>query len=253
VPLGEGFLEIVSIADEREAALNPFGRAVTAATADADASFLSWAVDAGDGIEEVSERLEIPASPLKRALPDGGHVTYTVAGLQQAMEQPPLPFFVQWLSKEDRPDQTFVDHEVDPTGFLWLELACDKRRLSGWLDDHPFPLQYIDGHPGISAVGIAVHEGEPIILRAPLDLNPRPSPRAELAADVEPPEGEGFSEEEGSSEGEAEEEEQPSAFAKVLEFGIESAVDLAAGAMEAMAGGVTSPRELGLQEGDHEG
>jgi len=98
---------------------------------------------------------------------------------------------------------------------LWLELACDKRRLSGWLDDHPFPLQYIDGHPGISAVGIAVHEGEPIILRAPLDLNPRPSPRAELAADVEPPEGEGFSEEEGSSEGEAEEEEQPSAFAKV--------------------------------------
>jgi len=41
--------------------------------------------------------------------------------------------------------------------------------------------------------------------------------------------------------------------AQVLEFGIESAVDLAAGAMEAMAGGVTSPRELGLQEGDHEG
>ena len=33
---------------------------------------------------------------------------------------------------------------------------------------------------------------------------------------------------------------------------IENAIESAAGAMEAMAGGVTSPRELGLKEAEHE-
>lgn len=59
-------------------------RAVTEATADSDAKFLSWAMDAGEDIDAISERLETNVSPLKRALPDGGHITYNVAGLQQA-------------------------------------------------------------------------------------------------------------------------------------------------------------------------
>jgi hypothetical protein len=57
---------------------------VSAAAADSDAKFLSWAVDTGEGIDTVAERLELSANPFKRALPDGGHITYTVAGLQQA-------------------------------------------------------------------------------------------------------------------------------------------------------------------------
>jgi len=124
-----------------------------------------------------------------------------------------------------------------------LELACDKERLNVWLGDRPVPLQYVDGDNELAAVGIVVEEGDPIILRAPLDFSSPGSPQAKVLEDHAGDAG-------GATEG-VEDVEQPSALSKVLD-GIESAIESAAGAMEALAGGVTSPHDLGMKDGDHE-
>lgn len=114
VPLGEGFLDLVSIADAREANSNPLGRygassacllkiqfnvlllslisrpllymyrAVLAATEETEAKIISWAINTGDSVQPLATRLDLPANPLKRALPDGGHASCRVVGLQQA-------------------------------------------------------------------------------------------------------------------------------------------------------------------------
>ena len=36
------------------------------------------------------------------------------ASLVQAVEEKPLPFFIEWPCKEEQPDQVIVDHVVDP-------------------------------------------------------------------------------------------------------------------------------------------
>jgi hypothetical protein len=108
------------------------------------------------------------------------------------------------------------------------------------------PLQYVDGNNEVAAVGIVVEGGDPIILRAPLDFGGPQSPKAEVPA---APAGD-----EGGPEGAAEGVggvERLSAFSKVLD-GIECVIESAAAGMEAIAGGVTSPRQLGLKGGEHE-
>lgn len=41
------------------------------------------------------------------------HIDHT-AYMMQAVEDSPLPFFIEWPSKEEQPDQVLVEHIADP-------------------------------------------------------------------------------------------------------------------------------------------
>lgn len=229
VPIGDGFLEIISVYDEREAVANPLGRAVLAATAESRAKFLTWAVEPTASAQHVAERLELAANPMKRALPDGGDVTCNIVGLQQAIDDPSLPYFVEWATKEERPDQVDVKHDISPTGFAWLELVGDKQQVEKWTGDSTIPLEWAaeEERRGVQAVAVITAE-EPVILRAPLDLDTVPERPMAVA---EP----------------AEQGVQPSDKQKATMFecvlgSVEHAVESAAEVVESVAGQLLSPR-----------
>ena len=60
-----------------------FRRAIIEKTRDSDAGLLLWAVEPEESLDSIAERLELVISPLKRSLPDGGHCSFRLAGLQQ--------------------------------------------------------------------------------------------------------------------------------------------------------------------------
>jgi hypothetical protein len=140
LPLGGGYLEVLAVADPDEAASSPLGRAIAAAPE----GLLSWAV-ATEDVEAHADRLGLEITTIER-----GALTARLAGVVEAMAEPPLPFFIQR-------DPGIADPGArdDAGGIAWLELAADAQRLGAWLDGADLPLRYADdGAPGLHAVGL---------------------------------------------------------------------------------------------------
>ena len=79
--------------------------------------------------------------------------------------------------------------------------------------------QYVDGHDEISAVGITVDEGEPIILRTPLDFAAGATPRATSATPASGWQNGGDGAEEADLT-------QPSTFVKVAQLPTDLLLDI---------------------------
>ena len=94
VPLGEAYLELVSVVDEAQAARSPFGSWVAEAQS-ALTHPLGWAVRT-DKLEAVARRLSLAVSVGSRAGGSGQVLRWRFAGLEQAAAEPSLPFFIEW-------------------------------------------------------------------------------------------------------------------------------------------------------------
>ena len=141
-PLGGGYLEVLAIADQEEAAAAVIGRAVAAAP---DGLF-GWAVAVED-VPAEAQRLGLEVTSIER---DG--LTARLTGVAQAMAEPWLPFFIQR-------DPGIADPGAsgDAGGIAWIELAADRERLDRWLGaGEQLPLRYAAGEtPGLRAVGLS--------------------------------------------------------------------------------------------------
>jgi glyoxalase-like protein len=165
VPLGPNYIELLAAVDRAEAELNELGQSLLAAAADGD-RFLVWCV-ATDDIDAVAARLELPVSTGSRERPDGTVLHWRSAGLERALAEPSLPFFITWdVPPELHPGRAEADHAVRPQGIEWLEIGGDALRLNQWLDGPKLPVRVVGGPPGVLAVGIAAESGE-IVLRQP--------------------------------------------------------------------------------------
>ena len=138
-PLGGGYLEVVAVADAQEAATSPFGRAVAAAPD----GLLGWAV-ASDDVAAHAARLGVGVITVERS-----GMTARLAGADQAMAEPWLPFFIQRDAGIANPGAT-----GDAGGIAWIEVAGDGERLRSWLDGAELPVRIVDGPPGVRAVGL---------------------------------------------------------------------------------------------------
>jgi catechol 2,3-dioxygenase-like lactoylglutathione lyase family enzyme len=143
VPLGDGYLELLAVADRDEAAASPLGQAVLANLERVGDGLMGWAVEVED-VEPVARRLGVDVSRIGRQ-----GLTAQLAGLETAMREPWLPFFIA------------RDHGIqDPAGangpgIGWIEVAGHAARLQDWLgDDSDIPVRIVDGEPGVNAVGI---------------------------------------------------------------------------------------------------
>jgi hypothetical protein len=163
VPLGRNYVELLAAVDRDEAEGSTLGQSLLAAVADGD-RFLVWCVST-DEVNGVAARLDLRVTDGSRERPDGTVLRWRSAGLERALAEPSLPFFIRWDVPEDlHPGRMEADHVARPQGIEWLEIGGDALRLNEWLDGSELPIRVIGGPPGVLAVGIAAQPDE-IVLR----------------------------------------------------------------------------------------
>lgn len=162
LPLAGGhYVEVVAVLDHPVADKVPFGQAVRARS-QAGGGWLGWVV-AVDDITAVERRLGRPAVPGNRRRPDGYELRWRQVGVRGLMNDPQLPFFVQWLcDPSEHPSRGGQGARL-----IRLEIAGDPRRVAAWLGGpahHPLDDVEVDwvapnGRPGIVAVLLATARG----------------------------------------------------------------------------------------------
>jgi hypothetical protein len=158
VPLGDSYLELIGVVDGSEAATNAVGRWV-AGGATESGRLLGWAVRTAD-LDDVAQRLGVSAVPGSRATPTGETIRWRTVGVDQAIEDPSLPFFI-----ERPPDAPFPGTVSRPVATLSeLEVQGRPAKISAWLGgDHSLPVRIADGSPGIARIVLTSADREIVI------------------------------------------------------------------------------------------
>ena len=151
VPLGDAYVELVTVIDPEAAAQAAFGRWVAGATPGRP---LGWAVRT-DAIEAVARSLGLPVIPGYRAPSGGELITWRSAGVDVATRESGLPFFIQWGDGVALPGAAPVRLPRGRARVKRLVLTEDPARLAGWLGEHDLPLSVTVGPSGLSAVVLA--------------------------------------------------------------------------------------------------
>ena len=158
VPLGSAYLELIAVVDEEIAAATSVGRWVGSA-ATAEGSPLGWVVRPDD-LTVTAARLGLGVHEGSRATPSGEIVRWRSAGMEVAVEEPALPFFIEWESAF--PGSTA---SPNPHSITRLELSGDDGKLAEWLGDHDLPIEVRPGDPGPTAIVLTGPAGEVVLER----------------------------------------------------------------------------------------
>lgn len=160
LPMANGvYLEVVEALDHPAADKAPFGQAVKMRS-DAGGGWLAWVV-AVDDIESFEQRLGRPSVPGKRRRPDGVELTWRQIGVLDLLDDPALPFFIQWLVEpalHPSPDG------LSRPGIERVEVCGDRGKVYDWLgnpvDKMEFEIDWVEAEdPGLSAVHFSTHRG----------------------------------------------------------------------------------------------
>jgi hypothetical protein len=161
LPLDGGtYIEVVAALDHPAADRQPFGQAVKR-RAELGGGWLGWVV-AVDDIAPVEQRLGRSAADGNRHRPDGVDLRWRQIGVNDLIEDPQLPFFVQWLcSASEHPSAG-----ARPGVFIErMEICGDPGTVATWLGEpanHPLDavaVDWVDTDDGGALV--AVHVATP--------------------------------------------------------------------------------------------
>lgn len=159
LPLAGGmYIEVVAALDHPAADRMPFGRAVRRRAEDGG-GWLGYVV-AVDDIGIIEQRLGRASIGGRRVRPDGFELRWRQIGVLDLMEDPQLPFFIEWEAPADQ-------HPSRGAGAIRLdriELCGDQSVLAAWLADaDPFgdvKVDYVEAEdPGIVAVTFSTANG----------------------------------------------------------------------------------------------
>jgi glyoxalase-like protein len=148
VPLGGGYIELLAVADAREAARSTLGSAIQACLTARGEGLFAWAVAVED-VAPVARRLDTEISTISRR-----GLTAHLTGLPEAMGDPQLPFFI--ARDAGIPDPAALG---DAGGITWVEVEGDAARLDRWLGGADLPLRTVPGDVhGVKAIGVGERE-----------------------------------------------------------------------------------------------
>jgi hypothetical protein len=156
IPLGDAYIELVAVVDRDVAELSAFGRWVLGANVGQP---LGWAVRTRD-IESVSRRLGLSIGEGSRTTPDGDVLSWRSAGLDEAIAEPGLPFFIEWADGTRLPGAAPVTHPGGDVRLQRLSLKADPARLAHWLGGTDLPLSVTPGRSGVDSVVLGRGEQE---------------------------------------------------------------------------------------------
>ncbi|MDQ1627833.1 MAG: hypothetical protein QOI54_1577 [Actinomycetota bacterium] len=160
LPLDNGvYLEVVGALDHPAVDKAPFGQAVKA-RCEAGGGWLAWVVAVED-ISTVEARLGRPARSSYRRRPDGVDLTWKQIGVLDLLDDPALPFFVEWTSDPRHHPSSYGDVRL---GIEAAEICGDRDAIARWLDE---PLEaadlrfdwVADHAPGLVAVHFSTPRG----------------------------------------------------------------------------------------------
>lgn len=155
IPLGEAYLELIAVVDQVEAGASPFGPWVSAATPNRP---LGWAVRTGD-LDRVAASRGLPVQPGSRRAPGGELLRWRTAGIEVAVTDPSLPFFIEW-----HPETRHPGHTAGPTASLvCLVLRGDRDRLDAWLGPHSLPIDVRPGSPAVTHIVLSLAGAEVVL------------------------------------------------------------------------------------------
>jgi hypothetical protein len=156
VPLGQTYLELVAVVDSKEAADSAFGRWVAAARPGWP---LGWAVRTDD-MDAVAGRLGLSVGSGSRLTATGELLRWRIAGVEQSMVEPSLPFFIEWAPETELPGTTGVEHTMAVKGIKELIVEGDQDRFDSWLGVHQLPVTVRPGSPRVVAIVLSTQSGD---------------------------------------------------------------------------------------------
>lgn len=175
VPLGDSYLELVSVVDDAKASGSVFGRWVGRG-ASQHGRPIGWAVRPVS-LDAVAKRLHLQVEGGSRKAASGDLVQWRSAGIAEAAADPSLPFFIEWGPQTPFPGQAPISHPSGATGISELILKSNPGRLAAWLGDHSLPIVVRDGGSSLAGILVSCSEGEIAIEFTPDNAPPdaRPS------------------------------------------------------------------------------
>jgi Glyoxalase-like domain len=159
VPLGDSYLELVAVVDPAEASQSAFGRWVANARAGRP---LGWAVRTDD-LGAVAGRLGLSVGSGSRFTATGDLLSRRIAGVERAIAEPWLPFFVEWAAESRLPGRLDAEHPAGATGIARLIIAGEPKRLSAWLDGRRLRVTLADEGSGVIGVVLSTESGEVVV------------------------------------------------------------------------------------------
>ena len=162
VPLGDAYLELITVADSTGAARSPFGRWV-AASQGGPLRPLGWAVRTRE-LDGVASRLGLTIEAGSRTGRDGELVRWRLAGVAEAAAEPALPFFIEWAPETQLPGRARALHAAGEVGIAEVRVSGDPDHINGWLGSHSVPIEIRPGVSALTAVVIRSASGEEIVL-----------------------------------------------------------------------------------------
>jgi Glyoxalase-like domain len=139
VPLGPSYLELLGVGGER---------------------LIRWSMRT-DRIDEAAGLLGVEVEDRSRRHPDGRLLRWRSAGIPESLQNPSLPFLVQW-PEEDWPGNGAPDGQR----LGWLDVQVpDRSVLQAHTLGADLPLRVTAGPPALVAVGLRVGESEVVVGR----------------------------------------------------------------------------------------
>jgi Glyoxalase-like domain len=159
VPLGDTYIELIAVVDEAESAQSPVGRWVADARPGRP---LGWSLRT-DQLDDVAQRLDLTVVAVSRATPDGRLLRGQIAGIEQAVAEPLLPFFIEWREGTSFPGRAPATHRAGSVRIARLELSGDSDRLADWLGPHDLPIAIRAGAPAVASIVLTGDAGEIVV------------------------------------------------------------------------------------------
>lgn len=127
LPLTEGtYVEVVAALDHPAADKAPFGRAVRR-RAEEGGGWLGWVV-AVDDIAPIEARLGRTSVTGHRVRPDGTDLRWRQIGVLDLIDDPQLPYFIEWEGTTQHPSRSGSDIRLAS-----IEICGDPAAVADWI------------------------------------------------------------------------------------------------------------------------
>ena len=96
-------------------------------------------------------------------------MTWQLAGVEEACNNPSLPFFIQWGLDTPLPGRALVTHRSGPCSLSELVVAGDDHIVDDWLGQRLEQVRMVPGAAGVCVVQLQV--GSRLVRIEPADVS----------------------------------------------------------------------------------